>query len=104
MGCRASALPDGQHLLLTAGEQAAAPVPQLAQRREVPVRGVRVEPLAPVAETQVLRDREPEEQAARLRNVRDAEPRTRARGHAPQVLSLDADRPAQRVHEAGDGA
>ncbi len=38
--------PDGQHLLLAAGEQAAAPVAQLGQRGEVPVRGVCVEPLA----------------------------------------------------------
>ena len=103
-GCRARARPTAEHLLLAAGEQAAAPVAQLGQRGEVPVRGVCVEPLAPVAETQVLRDREPEEQAARLRYVRDPESSTRARRHAPQVPSLDADRPAHRVHEAGDGA
>ena len=71
--------PDGEHLLLAAGEEAAAPVAQLGQRGEVPVRHVRVEALAAIAEAEVLGDREPEEQAAVLRDVRDAELRARAR-------------------------
>ena len=71
--------PDGEHLLLAAGEQAAAPVAQLGQRREVAVGGVGVQPLAAVAEAEVLGHGEPEEQAAVSRDVRDAEPCPRAR-------------------------
>ena len=65
--------PDGEHLLLAAGEQAAAAVAKLGQRGEVPVGDVRVEPLAAIAEAEVLGDGEPEEQAAVLRDVCDAE-------------------------------
>ena len=65
---------DGEHLLLATGQEAAAPVAKLGQRGEVPVRDVRVEPLPAVAEAQVLCHREPEEQAACLGNVCDAEP------------------------------
>ena len=41
--------PDREHLLLAAGEEAAAPVAKLGERREVPVGHVRVEPLAAIA-------------------------------------------------------
>ena len=71
--------PDGEHLLLAAGEEAAAPVAKLGQRGEVPVRHIGVEALAAVAEAEVLGDGEPEEEAAVLRDVRDAELRARAR-------------------------
>ena len=64
MGWRASALPDREHLLLTAGQEAAAPITQRVERRKVPVRDGSVETLAAVAESQVLRHRQPEEEAA----------------------------------------
>ena len=65
--------PDREHLLLAAGEEAAAPVTKLRERREVSVRHVRVEALTAIAEAEVLGDGEAEEQAAVLRDVRDAE-------------------------------
>ena len=76
-----------------------------SQRREVPVRDGRVETLAAVAEPEVLGDREAEEQAAVLGDVRDAELRPRARLHARQVLPLESGSPPlHRTHEPGDGA
>ena len=96
--------PHGEHLLLATGQQAATPVAEGSGAREVPVGEGCVEALASVAETQVFRDREPEEQAARLRYVRDTEPRAGARGGPAQIPPLEADHPLHRVHESGDGA
>ncbi len=93
-----------EHLLLAAGEEAAAPVAEVGERGEVPVRRLRVEVLAAVPEAEVLGDGQPEEQAAVLGNVRDAELRARARLHASQVLPLEADRAVHGAHQAGDGA
>ena len=97
--------PDREHLLLTAGEQAAAPVASSASAGKYRYATSASSRSRAVAETQVLGDREPEEQAARLRDVRDAEPcprarLTRAAGRCPSKRIA----PLHRVHEAGDGA
>ena len=51
-----------------------AAIGELGQHREVLVRGVGLEPFARVAEAEVLGDGEPEEDAAPLGHVSDAEP------------------------------
>lgn len=62
---------DAEHLLLTAGQQASAPVPEIPERREVLEGDIRVNLLAPVRQLEVFGDGQSEEDAAVVRDVRD---------------------------------
>ena len=66
--------PEREHLLLASRQQPGATIGELGERREVVVGDVGVEPLARVAEPEVLGDGEAEEDAASLGHVGDAEP------------------------------
>ena len=95
---------DREHLLLAAREQPGAPALQLSQLREVLVPGGFVELLPARADAEVLGHGQPEEEAAALRHMRDAESRAAARRCAREVGAVEHDAAGHRLDEPGDGA
>ena len=94
--------PEGEHLLLTAGEQPGATIGEVGERREVPVGGLGVESLAERGEPEVLGDGEPEEEAAPFGHVGDAEASPGVGRASGQIVAGEADRAGERAHDARD--
>jgi hypothetical protein len=93
---------DREHLLLAARQQACPAVVERAQRGEVVERGVHGRRAAMAVKPEVLRHRQPEEQAAVRRHVRDAEPGPRGRCHARQVGAAEPHRARAVLEQTGD--
>jgi hypothetical protein len=93
---------EGQHLLLAARQQASAPLPEALQRGKVLERDVRVQPLAPVRQLEVLGDCQPEEDAPAIRHVRDPQPGTVGRSHPGEILPGERHAPGEGLDHAGD--
>ena len=94
---------DSEHLLLAARQQPRLPAAQRAQRREVVERRVGLLNGPVAVKPEVLGHRQPEEDAAVVRHVRDAQPRPRGRRHPGQVGAVQPDRAASRLEQPGDG-
>src|SRR5581483_553788 len=81
-----------------------APLLERLQPQEVLVGERLVEALVPRRQPEVLRDGQPEEEAAPLRHVRDPEPGACARRAAGEVLAGEEDAAVHRLDETGDRA
>jgi hypothetical protein len=92
---------DREHLLLAAREQPRLPLLQLPQRRKMRERGVHLRRSTRAVEAEVLGHGQPEEDAAIVRDVRDAEERAGRRVDAVQVGVCQADRAGRRLQQAG---
>ena len=86
---------DGEHLLLAAREQAGATVRAARPASGSTVGELLVELLAPVAEAEVLGDRQAEEDAPPLGHVRDAVASAGARRQRGEIAAVEQTRPAE---------
>ena len=93
LGVEEQRAPDGEHLLLAAGELRAADLLALGQAREELVDlGDRPAPVAGADHAQVLVGRQRLEEPAALRHVADPPVRDLVRGEADELLALERDR------------